>query len=78
MATVGLNIKGPEDYKNYYYTDSLGDIWVDGKGHHIELTVPLQGQQVQSVSPETLWYGIQTRHMTHQCNDTHSPYVCHK
>ena len=39
MATVGLDIKdikGPEDYKNYYHTDGLGDIWVDGKGHPIE------------------------------------------
>ena len=68
MATVGLDIKdikGPEDYKNYYHTNGLGDIWVDGKGHPIELSVPLQGQQVQSVSPETLWHGRQTRHMTH-------------
>ena len=57
MATVSLDIKdmkGPENYKNYYHTDGLGDIWVDGKGHRIELTVSLQGQQVQSVSPETL------------------------
>ena len=57
MATMGLDIagiKGPEDYKNYYHTNSLEDTWVDGKGHPIELTVPLQGQQVQSVSPETL------------------------
>ena len=44
MATVGLDIKdikGPEDYKNYYHTNGLGDIWVDGKGHPIELTVPI-------------------------------------
>ena len=59
------DIKGPEDNKNYYHTDNLGEIWVDGKGHPIELTIPLQGQQVQSVSPETLWHGRQTRHMTH-------------
>ena len=52
-------------HKNYYHNDGIGDIWVDGKGHPIELTVPLQGQQVQSVSPETLWHGRQTRHMTH-------------
>ena len=68
MATVSLGIKyikGSEDYKNYYHTDGLGDIWVDGKGHPIELTVPLQGQQVQSVSPEKLWHGRQTTHMTH-------------
>ena len=48
MATVGLDIKYinvPEDYKNYYCTDGLGDIWVDGKGHAIALTVPLQGQK---------------------------------
>ena len=48
MATVGLDIKdikGPEDYKNYYCTDGLGDIWVDGKGHSIELTVPLSAQK---------------------------------
>ena len=76
MATVGLDIKdikGPEDDKNYYHTDGLGDIWVDGKGHPIELTVPLQGQQVQSVSPETLWHGRQTRHMTH--TDTTIPTI---
>ena len=44
MATVDLDIKdikGPEDYMSYYHTDGLGDIWVDGKGHPTELTVPL-------------------------------------
>ena len=67
MATAGLDIKdikGPEDYKNYYHSDSLEYIWVDVKGHPIDLTVPLEGQQVQSVSPETLWHGRQTRHMS--------------
>ena len=48
MTTVGLDIKdikGPEDYKNYYHADGLGDIWVDGKGHPIELTVPCRANK---------------------------------
>ena len=46
MVIVDLDIKdikGPEDYKNCYHTDNLRDIWIDGKGHPIALTVPLQG-----------------------------------
>ena len=68
MATVGLgikDIKGSEDYKHYYHTDSSGNIWVDGKGLPIELAIPLHDQHVDTVSPESLWNGIQIRNQIH-------------
>ena len=57
MATVGFGIKyikGLEDYKHYYHTESPGNIGVDWKGLHIELAIPLHGQHVDAVSSESL------------------------
>ena len=44
-------IKGPEDYKLFYHTDGVGNIWINGKRNPISRDNPLTGTQVDSISP---------------------------
>ena len=70
MANLGFNtILGPEDYQNYFHTDSSGNIWVDEKGNPITLQRKLTGHK-DTISPEILWQSRQTRQKTHQPTPT--------
>ena len=70
MANLGFNtILGPEDYQNYFHTESSGNIWVDEKGNPITLQRKLTGHK-DTISPETLWQSRQTRQKTHQPTPT--------
>ena len=52
MAEV--NIKGPEDYKLYFYTSRKGNVWLDVKGKPIPLDQPLVSH-VDSICQIELW-----------------------
>ena len=61
MAKGGQEINEPDDYQKYFHRGiETGNVWIDGKGKHIPLNVPLSGQHVDNIGPTTSWNSRQT------------------
>ena len=58
------NIKGPQDYQEYYYTSTEGLVWLDEKGNLIPLLHKL-GMHVEAMDPLDLWNSIETWSKVH-------------